>query len=81
MPSRSQLPGNIKRRKFINALVRCGFEIDTSGGDGSHYKATWPKNQKSVTIQSDLRKDVLYYLLKEIEKYSGVTWDDIKNNM
>ncbi len=32
MPSRSQLPGNIKRKKFINALVRCGFEIDVSGG-------------------------------------------------
>ncbi|KKQ13952.1 MAG: hypothetical protein US30_C0007G0016 [Candidatus Moranbacteria bacterium GW2011_GWF2_36_839] len=81
MPSRSQLPGNIKRKKFIRALMRCGFEIDLSGGDGSHYKATWPANQKSITIQSEIRKDVLYYLLKEIEKYSGVTWEDIKKNL
>ncbi|HAT73673.1 MAG TPA: hypothetical protein DCS08_01555 [Candidatus Moranbacteria bacterium] len=61
--------------------MRCGFEIDLSGGDGSHYKATWPANQKSITIQSEIRKDVLYYLLKEIEKYSGVTWEDIKKNL
>lgn len=52
-----------------------------SGGDGSHCKAIWPKNQKSVTIPSDLRKDVLYYLLKEIEKYSEVSWDEIKNKL
>lgn len=81
MPSRSQLPGNIKRKKFIRALMRCGFKIDLSGGDGSHYKATWPANQKSITIQSDIRKDVLYYLLKEIEKYSGVTWEEIRKKM
>ena len=81
MPSRSQLPGNIKRKRFIKALIRCGFERDASGGDGSHCKATWPASQKSVTIQSDLRKDVLYYLLKEIEKYSGVTWEEIKNKL
>lgn len=61
MPSVSELPGEIKRRKFIKALERLGFVIDTHGGDGSHYKATWPKTQKSITIQSKLRKDVLYY--------------------
>lgn len=81
MPSRSQLPGNIKRKKFIKALIRCGFEIDLSGGDGSHYKATWPATQKSITIQSNLRKDVLYYLLKEIEQNSGITWEEIKNKL
>ena len=31
-----------------------------------------------VTIPSNLDKDTLYYLLKEIEKYSRITWDDIK---
>ena len=81
MPSRSQLPGEIKRKKFIKALVRLGFEISESGGDGSHYKATWPQTQKSITIQSDLRKDVLYYLLKEIEKHSGITWKDISEKL
>ena len=81
MPSRSQLPGNLNRKKFLRALSRCGFEIDMSGGDGSHCKATWPQTQKSVTIQKDLRKDVLYYLLKDIEKYSDITWDDINKNL
>lgn len=81
MPSRSQLPGEIKRKKFIKSLRRLGFEISESGGDGSHYKVTWPATQKSLTIQSDLRKDVLYYALKEIEKCSGIRWEDIKKNL
>lgn len=81
MPSLSELPGDIKRKKFIMALGRLGFVINESGGDGSHYKAMWPKTQKSITIQSKLRKDVLYYLLKEIEKYSGITWDEIKREL
>ena len=71
----------MNRKKFIRALIRRGFLIDERGGDGSHYKATWPKTQKSVTIQSDLRKDVLYYLLKEIEHCSGITWDDIRKEL
>ena len=81
MPSRSELPGEVKRRKFIRALTRVGFVIDVTGGAGSHYKATWPKNQKLVTIPSDLRKDVLYYILKSIEEVSGVTWEIIRDNL
>ena len=81
MPSFSDLPGEIKRNKFTKALKRLGFIIDKTGGEGSHYKAIWPKTQKSVTIQSQLRKDVLYYLLKEIEQYSNVTWEDIKRSL
>lgn len=81
MPSLSELPGEIKRKKFIRALKRLGFDIDQTGGNGSHYKATWIKTQKSIVIQSKLRKDVLYYLLKEIEEYSGITWEDIKNEL
>ncbi|OGD31508.1 hypothetical protein A3C91_01345 [Candidatus Azambacteria bacterium RIFCSPHIGHO2_02_FULL_52_12] len=81
MPSLSELPGEIKRKKFTKALARLGFIIDTRGGNGSHFKATWPKTQKSITIQSKLRKDVLYYLLKEIEQYSGITWEDIKKEL
>ena len=81
MPSLSELPGEIKREKFAKALTRLGFIIDERGGDGSHYKATWPATQKSITIQSDLRKDVLYYLLKEIEEYSDLTWEDIKKEL
>jgi predicted RNA binding protein YcfA (HicA-like mRNA interferase family) len=78
MPSLSELPGNINRNKFIKALERLGFEISTKGGKGSHYKATFIRTQKSITIQSTVSKNVLYYLLKEIEIISSVTWTDIK---
>lgn len=81
MYSLNDLPGEIKRKKLTKALERLGFIIDTKGGDGSHYKITWPKTQKSVTLQSKLRKDVLRYVLKEIENCSGVTWDDIKKEL
>jgi len=81
MPSLSELPGEIKRKKFIKALVRLGFVIDSKGGDGSHFKVVWPNTQKSITIQSKIRKDVLYYILKEIEECSNVTWEDIKKKL
>ena len=81
MPSRSELPGKIHRKKFTKALVRLGFVIDKKGGAGSHYKVIWPKTQKFITIPTDLRKDTLYYVLKEIEKHSGVTWEEIREEM
>ncbi|MDP2638684.1 MAG: hypothetical protein Q8P06_00740 [Candidatus Azambacteria bacterium] len=80
MPSLSELPGEIKRRKFTKALERLGFVINRTGGKGDHYKAIW-RNGKAVVIQCELRKDVLYYLLKEIELISGITWEDIKNKL
>ncbi len=81
MPSLSELPGEIKRTKFTKVLIRLGFEIDKSGGDGSHYKIIWPPTQKSVTLPSKLRKDVLKYLLKEIELISEITWESIKKEL
>ncbi len=78
MPSRSELPGEIKTRKFIRALRRVGFDIDMSGGNGSHFKIIWPTTEKSLTIQSSLRKDVLHYTLKEIEEKFGITWEQIQ---
>ena len=73
------MPGGIKRRKLTRALEKLGFEISTRGGNGSHFKATHIQSQKCVIIQEDLRKDVLHYVLKQIEEISGVTWDDISN--
>lgn len=67
MPSHSDLPGEVSRKKIIKALDRLGFIISKKGGCGSHFKATWPKTQKAITIQCKLRKDVLFYVLKEIE--------------
>ena len=81
MPSLSELPGSLHRKKLIKALKRLGFGIDASGGSGSHIKAECPRNGKVISIPSDLRKDVLKYLLKEIESYSGVTWNDIKKEL
>jgi predicted RNA binding protein YcfA (HicA-like mRNA interferase family) len=79
MPSHSALPGEIKRHKLIKALKQLGFEIDTRGGDGSYYKITWPRTQKSITVPFRLPKQVLAYILKEIEIISGLTWEEIKN--
>ena len=59
MPSLSKLPGEIKRNKLTKALKRLGFVINKSGGVGSHYKIIWPATQKSITLQTKLRKDVL----------------------
>jgi predicted RNA binding protein YcfA (HicA-like mRNA interferase family) len=81
MPSRSELPGDLARKKFLKALVRLGFEINAIGGKGDHVKIIWPQTQKSITIDADIRKDVLYYLLKEIEGMSGVTWQDIRREL
>jgi predicted RNA binding protein YcfA (HicA-like mRNA interferase family) len=81
MPSRSELPGEIPHKKFLKALRRLGFEINTVGGKGDHVKIVWPLTQKSISVDTDLRKDVLYYLLKEIEAISGVTWEQIKGEL
>lgn len=81
MPSLSELPSDLKRKKLMKALIRLGFEIDETGGNGSHYKVIWPNNQKCVTVQYKLNKMMLYVILKEIEKYSGITWKDIKSKL
>jgi len=81
MPPRSELPSKISRDKFVNVLEKLGFEISKKGGKGSHYKATWPRTQKCVTIQKELRNDVLYYLIDQIERITNqaITWDDLKD--
>jgi predicted RNA binding protein YcfA (HicA-like mRNA interferase family) len=81
MPPRSELPNKTNRDKFIKSLEYLDFEISKRGGKGSHYKATHRVTQKMVTIPQNLDRDTLYYLLKEIERYSGVTWSDIQNKL
>ena len=81
MPSLSQLPSDISRERFVRALAAVGFQINRKGGDGSHYKAIWPKTQKSVTIQYDFRKDVLYETLKDIKIISGIEWEEIRKHL
>ena len=81
MPSLSDLPGELNRKKLAKALERLGFIINTTGGKGSHLKLVWPKNQKSITIQKNLPKQVLLYVLKEIETISSVKWEDIKKEL
>ncbi len=78
MPSRSQLPGVIKKRKFIKALEKNGFVISKKGGKGGHFKATY-ENEKAITLpSSNLRKDQSYYIIKAIEEISDVTWEDLE---
>lgn len=81
MPPRSELPGELSRTKFLRALVRLGFVIDPTGGDGSHCKIVWPGSGKSITCPQELRKDVLYYVLKEIETKFEVSWEAIKKEL
>lgn len=81
MPSRSELPGFLPRKKLIKALSKVGFTVNTIGGKGNHIKIIWPPTQKSITIPAGLEKHALYYVLKEIEAYSGVTWKEIKEEL
>ncbi|MEA2088733.1 MAG: hypothetical protein U9O55_02760 [Patescibacteria group bacterium] len=81
MPTRSELPSKLNRDKLTKALDRLGFNISKKGGKGSHIKATCIKTQKSITIPLNLHKHILYYVIKEIEKYSDIIWDDIKREL
>lgn len=81
MPSHNELPGYLPRRKLVKALRGVGFKIDTAGGKGNHVKITWPATQKSITIPSGVEKQTLRYVLKEIELYSGITWDQIRGEL
>ncbi|TSC71826.1 MAG: hypothetical protein G01um101438_893 [Parcubacteria group bacterium Gr01-1014_38] len=81
MPSLSELPSDVNRERFVRVLQSLGFQISKKGGSGSHYKATWPQTRKMVIVQYKLRKDVLYELLKEIKKISGVEWEQIKERL
>lgn len=83
MPSLSDLPSNINIKKLTKALVCLGFVLSEKGGKGSHIKLTYRITQKSITIPNSLNKNkyVLYYLLKEINDYSGITWEQIKEKL
>ena len=81
MPTHSELPGKLNRDKLAKALSGLGFVISTKGGKGSHIKATHIQTQKSITLPSNLHKHVLYYCLKEIERFSGITWENIKKKL
>lgn len=50
-----------------------------TGGKGSHCKIECPHNAKIITIPEKLHKQTICYILKEIKAYSGVTWEQIKN--
>lgn len=78
MPPLSELPSDLPRKKFLKALERSGFVIDERGGNGSHCKVTWPRTGKCVTIPQNTDKHVLKYVLKELEEYSGIPWDEIR---
>jgi len=80
MPSLSDLPSDLHRDKLAKALVKLGFFIDKKGGNGSHYKVICP-NQKIFTLQHKLPKQMLKVVLKEIEQYTGVTWEQIKKEL
>jgi len=81
MPSLSELPSNLNREKLTKSLSKLGFIVSKKGGKGSHIKATFERTQKSITIQKNINKYILSYLLKEIEAISKITWMDIKKKL
>lgn len=81
MPSLSELPDKLNRKKLTKALERLGFIISKKGGKGSHIKVTCVRTQKSITLPAKLNKNVLYYVIKEIERYGDVNWNDIKEQL
>lgn len=80
MSPHEKVPSDLNAKKVIRALKRLGFSIDERGGKGSHVKATWT-NQKAITIQKKLHKNAMRGLLAEIESISGLTWEDIKEEI
>lgn len=81
MPSLSEIPDGVNRTKFLKALKRLGFGVNMTGGKGSHCKIECPRNGKSITVKNNIHKQTLHYILKEIEEYSGVTWEQIKKEL
>ena len=81
MLSLSQLPSDITRKDFVKALEKCGFVISTKGGKGSHIKAVWPPTGKCLIVQDSFRKDVLYEIVKEVERYTPVTWEKLRDHL
>ena len=71
MSSLKDMPSDISQHGLVKVLRRLGFDINRRGGNGSHYKATWPPTQKSVTIQSKLHKVIVKSLLKQLELATG----------
>ncbi|HUD09340.1 MAG TPA: type II toxin-antitoxin system HicA family toxin [Patescibacteria group bacterium] len=80
MPPLSSLP-SISRERFINTLIRLGWIIKKRGGKGSHCKLEWPPTSKAITVKKNFDKDTLSYLIKEIEKYSSLTWEQIEKEL
>ncbi len=80
MSPHDKFPSDVAPERIIRALKRLGFVISTKGGKGSHVKATW-KNEKSITIQRNLHKAATRSLLQQIENISGVTSEQIREEL
>jgi len=66
-----KLPPSIHRNRLIKALIRIGFGIDKSSGNGSHYKMYSLDRKRSITIPKhlesmDTRKSIEEFVVKDI---------------
>lgn len=81
MPPLSQIKDGLTQKQICKALVRLGFYIDYTGGNGSHALAEWPKNGKCLTIPYHMNKHVVRYICKQMEEISDCTWDELRSQL
>ena len=66
-----RLPPSIHRNRLVKALLRIGFAIDKSRGNGSHYKMYSLDGKRSITIPKhlesmDTRKSIEEFVANDI---------------
>ena len=73
------LPSDISQKRLARAFEKVGFILNVSGGKGGHWKLSCPKNNKFITIQSKIFKEVLKSKLKQAEEW-GYDAEEIMRN-
>ena len=81
MPPLSELPSDLRREELVRAFIRLGFSVDYTGGKGSHCKLVWPRSGKAVTIMRKLHKHACKYVIEQAMLVSGLTWEQIKEEL
>lgn len=73
------LPSDISQKRLARAFEKAGFILNMKGGKGGHWKLTSPKNNKFITLQGKIFKEVLRSKLKQAEEW-GYNAEEIMEN-